>query len=32
MATHSNILAPPWTEAPGGLHTVLGVAEESDND
>ena len=30
MATHSNILAPPWTEAPGGVYTVLGVAEESD--
>ena len=29
MATHSNILAwrIPWTEEPGGLHTVHGVAE-----
>ena len=27
MATHSNILAwrIPWTEEPGGLHTVNGV-------
>ena len=32
MATHSSICAwrIPWTEEPGGLHTVLGVAEESD--
>ena len=30
MATHSDILAPLWTEAPGGVYTVLGVAEESD--
>ena len=29
MATHSSILAwgIPWTEEPGGLHTVLGVAK-----
>ena len=29
MATHSNILAwrIPWTEEPGGLHTVQGVTE-----
>ena len=29
MATHSNILAwrIPWTEEPGGLHTVRGLAE-----
>ena len=29
MATHSNILAwrIPWTEEPGGLHTVHGVTE-----
>ena len=29
MATHSSILAweIPWTEEPGGLHTVHGVAE-----
>ena len=29
MATHSNILAwrTPWTEEPGGLHTVHGVAK-----
>ena len=29
MATHSSILAweIPWTEDPGGLHTVHGVAE-----
>ena len=28
MATHSNILARenPWTEDPGGLHTIHGVA------
>ena len=28
MATHSSILAweIPWTEEPGGLHTVHGVA------
>ena len=29
MATHSSILAwrIPWTEEPGGLHTVRGVSE-----
>ena len=29
MATHSSILAwrIPWTEEPGGLHTVRGVAK-----
>ena len=29
MATHSSILAwrIPWTEEPGGLHTVHGIAE-----
>ena len=29
MATHSNTLAwkIPWTEEPGGLHTVHGVAK-----
>ena len=29
MATHSNILAwrIPWTEEPGGLHTVHGVTK-----
>ena len=29
MATHSSILAwrIPWTEEPGGLHTVNGVAK-----
>ena len=29
MATHSSILAwrTPWTEEPGGLHTVHEVAE-----
>ena len=29
MATHSSILARriPWTEEPGGLHTVHGVAK-----
>ena len=29
MATHSGILAwrIPWTEEPGGLHTVHGVAK-----
>ena len=29
MATHSSILAwkIPWTEDPGGLHTVHGVAK-----
>ena len=29
MATHSSILAwrIPWTEEPGGLHTVQGVAK-----
>ena len=32
MATHFSILAwkIPWTEEPGGLHTVHGVAKESD--
>ena len=32
MATHSRILAweIPWTEEPGGLHTVHGVTKESD--
>ena len=32
METHSSILARtiPWTKEPGGLHTVHGVAEESD--
>ena len=32
MATHSNILAwkIPWTEEVGRLHTVHGVAKESD--
>ena len=32
MATHSSILAwrIPWTEEPGGLHTVHGVTKESD--
>ena len=32
MATHSSILAweTPWTEEPGGLHTVHGVAKELD--
>ena len=32
MATHSSILAweTPWTEEPGGLHTVHGVAKEFD--
>ena len=32
MATHSRILAweIPWTEEPGGLHTVYGVVKESD--
>ena len=32
MATHSGILAwkIPWTEEPGGLHTVHGVAKELD--
>ena len=32
MATHSNILAweIPWTEEPGGLQSVHGVAKESD--
>ena len=31
MATHSNILAweIPWTEEPGGLQSVHGVAKES---
>ena len=33
MATHSNILAwkMPWTEEPGGLHTVHGVAKSQQN-
>ena len=32
MATHSSVLAweAPWTEKPGGLHTVPGVAKQSD--
>ena len=32
MAAHSSILAweVPWTREPDGLHTVHGVAEESD--
>ena len=32
MATDSSILAwgIPWKEEPGGLHTVHGVAKESD--
>ena len=32
MATYSSIFAwkIPWTEEPGGLHTVHGVAKESD--
>ena len=32
METHSSILARiiPWTEEPGGLQTVQGVAKESD--
>ena len=32
MANHSSILAweIPWTEEPGRLHTVHGVAKESD--
>ena len=32
MATHSSILAwkIPWTEEPGGLHPVHGVATELD--
>ena len=32
MATHSSILAwkIPWTEEPGGLHAVHGVATELD--
>ena len=32
MATHSSILAweIPWTEEPGVLYIVHGVAEESD--
>ena len=31
-ATHSNMLAweVPWTEKPGGLYVVCGVAKESD--
>ena len=33
MATHSRILAweIPWTEEPGGLHTVRGVARVRHN-
>ena len=33
MATHSNILAwkMPWTEEPGGLHTVHGVTKSQHN-
>ena len=33
MATHSSILAweTPWTEEPGGLHTVHGVAKTCHN-
>jgi len=32
MATHSSVLVGeiPWTEEPGGLHTIHGVAKESD--
>ena len=32
IATHSSILAweIPWTEEPGGLHTVHGVTKELD--
>ena len=32
MATHSSILAwrIPWTEEPGGLHTVAKSSKESD--
>ena len=32
MASHSSILAweIPWTEEPGRLHTVYGVAKELD--
>ena len=31
MATHSSILTweIPWTEEPGRLHTVLGVAKQT---
>ena len=34
MATHSSTLAwkIPWTEEPGGLHTVHGVAEVDTNE
>ena len=34
MATHSSILAweIPWTEEPGGLHTVHGVAKTQLSD
>ena len=34
MATHSNTLAwkIPWTEEPGGLHMVHGVAEVDTNE
>ena len=32
MATHSSVLAweSPWTEEPGGLHTVPGGPKDSD--
>ena len=34
MAAHSSILAwrIPWTEEPGGLHTVHGVAESDTTE
>ena len=34
MATHSSILAwkIPWTEEPGGLHTVHGVTESDTTE
>ena len=34
MATHSSILAwrIPWTEKPGGLHTVPGVTESDTTE
>ena len=34
MATHSSILAweIPWTEEPGGLHTIHGTAESDMTD
>ena len=34
MATHSSTLAwkIPWTEEPGGLHMVHGVAEVDTNE